>query len=131
MSNNDVISREYLRDAFDNLCCHNCKTCRNFRIEDSFYKCALIDNAPTVDFVSPTINVNIPEETKQKLIEELQKPHTLLVLPESEVEVERPQGEWITKGYEPFGKCNICGGICEINNFCGHCGVKMKYNTEK
>lgn len=43
----------------------------------------------------------------------------------------RPQGEWITKGYEPFGKCNICGGICEINNFCGHCGVKMKYNTEK
>lgn len=92
MSNNDLISREYLRDAFDNLCCHNCKTCRNFRVEDSFYKCALIDNAPTV---------------------------------------ERPQGEWITKGYEPFGKCNICGGICEINNFCGHCGVKMKYNTEK
>ena len=47
--NNDLISREYLRDAFDNLCCHNCKTCRNFRIEDSFYKCALIDNAPTVE----------------------------------------------------------------------------------
>ena len=49
MSNNDLISREYLRDAFDNLCCHNCKTCRNFRIEDSFYRCALIDNAPTVE----------------------------------------------------------------------------------
>ena len=47
--NNDLISREYLRDAFDNLCCHNCKTCRNFRIEDSFYKCALIDNAPIVE----------------------------------------------------------------------------------
>ena len=47
--NNDLISREYLEDAFDNLCCHNCKTCRNFRIEDSFYKCALIDNAPTVE----------------------------------------------------------------------------------
>ena len=42
---------------------------------------------------------------------------------------ERPQGEWITKGYEPFGRCNICGGICEINNFCGHCGVKMKNDT--
>lgn len=44
---------------------------------------------------------------------------------------EKLQGEWITKGYEPFGKCNICGGICEINNFCGHCGVKMKYNTKQ
>ena len=49
MSNNDLISREWLEDAFDNLCCHNCKTCRNFRIEDSFYKCALIDNAPIVE----------------------------------------------------------------------------------
>ena len=49
MSNNDLISREYLEDAFDNLCCHNCKTCRNFKIENSFYKCALIDNAPTVE----------------------------------------------------------------------------------
>lgn len=47
--NNDSISREWLEDAFDNLCCHNCKICRNFRIEDSFYKCALIDNAPPVE----------------------------------------------------------------------------------
>ena len=48
--NNDLISREYLRDAFDNLCCHNCKTCRNFRKEGcSFYRCDLIDNAPTVE----------------------------------------------------------------------------------
>ena len=48
--NNDLISREYLRDAFDNLCCHNCKTCRNFRKEGcSFYRCALIDNAPTIE----------------------------------------------------------------------------------
>ena len=46
--NNDLISREWLEDAFDNLCCHNCKMCRNFRIEDSFYKCALIDNAPAI-----------------------------------------------------------------------------------
>lgn len=42
----------------------------------------------------------------------------------------RPQGEWITKGYEPFGRCNICDGICEINNFCGHCGAKMKGRAE-
>lgn len=44
----DLISREWLEDAFDNLCCHNCKICRNFRIEDSFYKCALIERAPTI-----------------------------------------------------------------------------------
>lgn len=48
LTDGDLISREYLEDAFDNLCCHNCKMCRNFRIEDSFYKCALIDNAPTI-----------------------------------------------------------------------------------
>ena len=45
----DLISREWLKDAFDNLCCHNCKMCRNFRNEDSFYKCKLIENAPTVE----------------------------------------------------------------------------------
>ena len=45
----DLISREWLKDAFDNLCCHNCKICRNFRNEDSFYKCNLIENAPTVE----------------------------------------------------------------------------------
>lgn len=45
----DLISREWLKDAFDNLCCHNCKICRNFRNEDSFYKCNLIENAPTIE----------------------------------------------------------------------------------
>ena len=55
-----------------------------------------LDNAPTVDLISPTIiNVNIPEETKQKLIEKLQKPYKLLVLPEPEITFERLQGEWI------------------------------------
>ena len=50
--NNDLISREYLRDAFDNLCCHNCKTCRNFRKEGcSFYRCDLIDKAPTIETI--------------------------------------------------------------------------------
>ena len=43
-----------------------------------------INNAPTVDFVSPTINANIPEETKQKLIEELQKTHNVVLLESDE-----------------------------------------------
>lgn len=54
--NNDLISREWLEDAFDNLCCHNCKTCRNFIIEDSFYKCDLIDKAPTVEVPENEVN---------------------------------------------------------------------------
>ena len=51
--NKELVNREYLRDAFDNLCCHNCKTCRNFRSEDSFYKCNLIERAPTVETERP------------------------------------------------------------------------------
>ena len=62
----DLISREWLEDAFDNLCCHNCKICRNFRIEDSFYKCALIDNAPTVDAIVNTIEVRPQGELLRK-----------------------------------------------------------------
>lgn len=71
---NDLISREWLEDAFDNLCCHNCKMCRNFRIEDSFYKCALIDNAPTVN---TTFREVVAYECGQKSVEE------------------RPKGKWI------------------------------------
>lgn len=59
-----------------------------------------IDNAPTVDIVSPTITVNIPEKTKQELIEELQKPHKLFVLPEPE-NIEYPfYQEAYQTGYE-------------------------------
>lgn len=36
------------------------------------------------------------------------------------------KGKWITKGYEPYGRCIICGEICEINNFCGNCGADMR-----
>lgn len=46
------------------------------------------------------------------------------------VEQIRPKGEWITKGYEPYGRCNICNEVCEINNFCGHCGAEMKGGAE-
>ena len=69
---NDLIKRGWLEDAFDNLCCHNCKICRNFRIEDSFYKCALINNAPKVE----------PPEWQFEFVKML-------------YEKARPQGEWI------------------------------------
>ena len=115
MSNNDLISREYLEDAFDNLCCHNCKTCRNFRIEDSFYKCALIDNAPTV-------------ETYKEKYEELKEAYKLLSEAyEHEVtKEERPQGEWIFRS-GGYYKCSECGEVERAEkNYCSNCGAKMK-----
>lgn len=107
----DLISREYLRDAFDNLCCHNCKTCRNFRSEDSFYKCNLIERAPIVELATnlqPTCNT-------------LQ------------------QGEWI-EGENGNIKCSQCGceirywrlygNDPDYPKFCCDCGSTMKGGAE-
>lgn len=79
-------------------------------------------NQQEFEIVSPVINANITEETKQKLIEELQKPHTLLVLPESEVTFERPQGDLISrdalkKDIDFQHICECChdnGNVCDI-----------------
>ena len=39
---------------------------------------------------------------------------------------ERPKGEWITEDVvKPYGICNRCGVICEVDNFCGNCGAYM------
>lgn len=43
----------------------------------------------------------------------------------------RPKGEWITENLvKPYGKCNQCCQICEIDNYCGNCGAKMKGGAE-
>ena len=87
---NDLISREYLKDAFDNLCCHNCKTCRNFRIEGcSFYRCALIENAPTVKF-----SLMPADETKEDAYKRGYERGKIAGILEANT---RPQGEWIEK----------------------------------
>lgn len=103
--NNDLISREYLEDAFDNLCCHNCKICRNFRNEDSFYKCALIDNAPTVELLMGRMTNGV-------------------IIP-----IEKSEGEWIQDELHNV-VCSNCGGIRRDNrvdyiNYCNKCGAKM------
>lgn len=77
-------------------------------IEDEYkYVHQIIDNAPTVE---PLYTI-----TSNTFVEGASM---------------RPQGEWITKGYEPYGRCNICNEVCEINNFCGHCGAEMKGGAE-
>ena len=53
----------------------------------------------------------------------------------SEVEIptieKRPEGEWITEDVvKPYGICSQCGVICEIDNYCGNCGAKMKDGAE-
>lgn len=121
MSNNDLISREYLRDAFDNLCCHNCKTCRNFRKEGcSFYRCDLIDNAPTVITCEVCKNKGNERECVDC--------HDYSCFVQYEP---RPQGEWLWLCDAPNAKykwsCNKCGrGVKEQENYCPKCGAKMK-----
>ena len=118
----DLISRERLKDAFDNLCCQDCKKCRNFRKEDSFYKCDLIENAPTVE----------PEEVYMTA-----KDYNLYLegYKQGRKDFGRPQGRWeeinerIGIGedniYTSF-KCPFCGYTYLIkNNFCPNCGARM------
>lgn len=135
--NNDLVSREWLKDAFDNLCCHNCKICRNFRNEDSFYKCKLIETAPVV----PQVNVfceNADEKAIADLKAELQSViEDCKAVMQSEIE-DRPQGEWYfscEKGWE----CNQCHEVVKemptcmrkaTYNFCPNCGAKMKGGAE-
>ena len=107
--NNDLISREDLQYKFDNLCPHiECKKCRWYSSVDSFHKCALIDNAPTVE----------PLERIGSICEENCG--------------YRPQGEWIEhhiKGKDFFGNGFICECgriVMQKENFCPNCGAKMK-----
>ena len=85
---NDVLRREVLQDRFDNLCPHiECKKCRWYSIVDSFHKCALIDNAPTVEYPEE-ITIKCDTEDEQKVLSALRNARL-----EVRVEEERPQGE--------------------------------------
>lgn len=95
----------------------------------------LVEDAPTVEMESPVIKINVPEEEVQKLLEELQKPHKVLVLPEPEVEFVRPSGEWSdlsTDGrHTGWIFCTACGQEPpnESNlrtDFCPNCGADMR-----
>ena len=126
-SQGDLVSREWLKDAFDNLCCHNCKICRNFRNEDSFYKCALIENAP-------------PVKPKQGELNELTYDKGFITAMKLYA---RPKGKWkkvkeercavdISGEIATRYKCSECGRTITIlpskladYPFC-HCGADMR-----
>lgn len=143
--NSDLISREALKKDFEerNKACD--KWIAKAKDEETKIRaeavksfiCEVImtiDNAPSVEPVFSTTKVNISEEIKQKIIEELQKPHKLLVLPEPEVAFERPQGEWIKWNFKTFGalgdweyRCSNCEKVYSGEyNFCPNCGAKMR-----
>lgn len=138
----DLVSREWLEDAFDNLCCHNCKMCRNFRIEDSFYKCALIDKAPTIDFekLGKSLNCQIRASYGSCDDCELSCPRNELI---KLLGLKRPKGEWLrTDAYPHKIYCSVCyktfadsqwkiwkdGGLPRA--FCPNCGAEMKIDKE-
>lgn len=140
--NNDLISREWLKDAFDNLCCHNCKMCRNFRNEDSFYKCNLIDNAPAVNVefeLKAKNGVTYPKALDQMTfshelsVEEQQNIITVYMLG-TNANI-RPQGEWIFGSTLGHGwmKCSNCcvsqSGQTSCWSYCPNCGADMRGNN--
>lgn len=158
--NNDLVSREWLKDAFDNLCCHNCKICRNFRNEDSFYKCDLIENASSVEaypFEQVQELVKLNQQFARE-IENLKKPQGEQI-PVSEIpndreydegfnagyaeaiknipeyrelanKLQRPHGKWKFDGWSIY--CSECGYRPKIggSNFCSECGADMRGEKE-
>lgn len=109
----DAISREALKKALNFV--YNCdyigSTSKEGIASDII---EYIDNAPTVEAYTSEDIVKYISATEDLVREKL-----------------RPQGEWITKNIEkPYGRCNQCGEICEIDNFCGNCGADMRGDKE-
>ena len=113
--NNDLISREALKEAVKN------------RFDNSeyfpFHFLALIDNAPTVEQFDDT---------------ELQR--TIGYADGySKGREERPKGEWIKadivtfgSGYDWVYKCSVCDGRSEgATKFCPYCGADMRESNDR
>lgn len=145
--NDDLISREWLEDAFDNLCCHNCKMCRNFRIEDSFYKCALIDNAPTIERIVCRSRDWSNECTHSSSFEQgYTQGYHCGFAKGAEIPSFRKTGKWINTGktWEEtvdgfihsgnIYECSVCKaeikGHIECKPFCEYCGAYMRGKEE-
>ena len=96
MENVDLISREGLLERIEKERAY-LKARGLYGAEEILTKYLrnIVEDMPSAEIDSPVIKINIPEEEVRKLLEELQKPQKVLVLPEPEVESVRPQGDWI------------------------------------
>lgn len=133
--NNDLISREKLREAFSNNCLHNCYYCKlaKWDKKGACYNCGLIDNAPSVE---PRIEYGTDGQ-----------PYKLSMT--NGKEYERTQGEWVKVKEERMSvdmsgeivtryKCSKCGRViatfpsklAEYYPFC-HCGADMRKGGTK
>ena len=112
--NNDLISREALKEAFEDLFYND--------YDDQKRTERLINNAPTVE----------PEKAKEG---EIIKAYTKGF--DDGIEITRQKGEWIIDGHHI--RCNRCNEyICNTDregnkipdNFCPNCGASMKGGAE-
>ena len=96
MENDDLISRRDLLERIEKERAY-LKARGLYGAEEILTKYLrnIVEDIPSAEMESPVIKINIPEEEVRKLLEELQKPQKVLVLPEPEVESVRLQGDWI------------------------------------
>ena len=96
MENVDLISREDLLERIEKERAY-LKARGLYGAEEILTKCLhnIVENMPPAEIEPPVIKINVPEREVRKLLEELQKPQKVLVLPEPEVESVRLQGDWI------------------------------------
>ena len=118
--NNDLISREALKKAIDEL----------FFVDEYTVEKA-IENAPTVEIGEDGIDIEKYSDRLYKIAYEKGK-----------AEAERPQGEWVVVGRAAYGyvdiECPCCKHLrSDIQadnkpNFCENCGADMrKPQTQK
>ena len=110
----------------------------------------LLKEFPTVEL--QPIKVNVPEDIKDKLIEELSKPRKVILdEPETVTDCiiaygdgfesarrlfERPHGKWIDpQNVGANNWCSVCGEFIlhyeGISNYCPNCGADMRKGEEE
>lgn len=134
MDNDDLISRKDLLERIEKERAY-LKARGLYGAEEILTKYLrnIVEDMPPGEIEFPIIKINVSKEEIQKLLEELRKPHKVLVLPEPEVESIRLYGEWIqVKGEDgiPIYRKFLCSRCNEVSveqySFCPNCGVKMR-----
>ena len=133
--NNDLISREALKKAFED-CAGECACC--VHNTNDFAYCGLIDNTPTVKAYTEEEVQEIREEVAKEFkdiidnaptVEEPYKDLYIDLGYEQGYERgknERPHGEWINHE-EGYNICPLCKYKTAFSyNFCPNCGADMR-----